>query len=258
MTAYEPFVFFLTDPDKRPCPPLAGERPPINCVGLFELSTRRLPRVKAGYTAPFVIAGLYTERDYWVRRCRFDGMLREWVKSPQAFRCPDRWPVETAEIFPPWLTPMVFSAHVMPHSYAMAHRSPLHFIEGIRELCAYAMGWPIPESQHARLARGAISLMEEPTFVIWAYHLDLDGVPLPFNSRPLHQRLKHRADLEENPLACGRGIVKGALPAGLHETQNLLRMCPRKSDLVGPSRRRPMISNDEVFSLPSHLTPAEV
>lgn len=255
MAAYEPFVYFLTS---RPCAPLVGTPPPINCVGLFELATRRLPRVKAGYTSPFVLPGLYKERDYWVRRCLYDDMLREWVNSPLAFRSPDVWPKEVEEVLPPWVTPIVFSAHVTPHAKGEAHLTAVHKTSGIRELCAYAMGWPVLERDHRLMVSAAQDLMTYPTFTIWAYDLDMDGVPLPFGNSSIMTRLAARERLETNPLACGRTNLRQALPAALIDSQQLLRRCPRKSDGVGTSRRRPMISNDEVFSLPSHLTPASV
>lgn len=255
MAAYEPFVSFLVN---RPCAPLVGVRPPINCVGLFELATRRLPRAKAGYKSPFVLPGLYAERDYWIRRCLYDGMLREWVNSPLAFRSPDAWPKEVEEVLPAWVTPIVFSAHMTPHATTPHALPAVHRVQGVQELCAYAMGWPVEAKNYSKMARAAQDLLHLPNFIIWAYDLDLDAVPLPFRTSSILMRLQHRTKLESDPLACGPGNLREALPELLIDSGQLLRRCPRRSDGTGPSRRRPMISNDEVFSLPSHLTPASV
>lgn len=156
-------------------------------------------------------------RPYWLRYVKVDPMLRAWLKTPEAFRPPERW--FDGCVLQGIITPHEFARDLMPRSPrkdvlgygTKSYRTWTFDIEDLPILAAYCHGWPltVPETRRAQYA--AELLHEVPQFLVYS-QFSLDHIPMPFSERSYQVRMSSRHRLEFDPLALTASSMKLAVP----------------------------------------------
>jgi hypothetical protein len=217
-------------------------------------------RPARGLTVPFVWAGgkyylrpgqevdIYTSHHvaktipYWESYVGFDPMLREWLKSPQSFRPPKRWP-------PDWPLP----DHVSPRNVAQdflptptkngfpKFGSPLYKnwtlqIQGLHELSAYAHGWPLTPHEVQTARDACHALMESPSFIVYALAV-ADHLPMRFGKESIFLRMDRKERLQTDPLSLSPEAIRRTLPEWCNTPAALIRHCPARETVVGSSMK---------------------
>lgn len=224
----------------RPRAPLAL-RPASNVWELFSM---------AGGTVPSTCVakdrlGKNRSTYYWPAYANGDPMLTAWLKTDAAFRPPSSWPCELD--FPDRVTPFRFARDVIGARYYTQQRAALHEAPGWEVLHAWAHGWPVHPREFDQAKFAAAWLMTQPNFLVWAYDLDFDCVPMPFESNiGYFRRLQARSRFDEDPLGLGAGALRWAIPKALLDPNELLKRVHSKSEGVGKSVKLPKIKGLEV------------
>jgi hypothetical protein len=173
-----------------------------------------------------------------------------WFATPQAMAVPKHWPPALEEVVPASVTPRVWWSHMAPQGSGLhGARRWLGAEGGI--ITAISMGWVPSERELQKACWAAGDLLEVPAYVVWAYNLDLDRIPLPMSgSGTLRQKLDARHRLQEKPLLTGRQLEAQALPPGMRDGVRLLVTCPRRSNEVSRRIKRPLALPDQPDSGP--------
>lgn len=181
----------------------------------------------------------YYDRDaaIWQAHKNSNSELVRWLKSDQAFVCPEAWPCEG---FPDRVTPEGFALCVMPRS-EKAKSSTLWSCPNIEYLGAWAHGWPVPKRDWPKMQEAMVWLMGQAQFIIWAYNLNIDAIPLPFSHISYFRRLEARRLLSRDPLAPGAKNLLWSLPKTFQDINTLLNYSQSKTPYFGRSSRLPHI-----------------
>ena len=100
------------------------------------------------------------------------------------------------------------------------------------------------------MRKAATWLMQQPSFLAWAYDLDFSLVPMPFDHNiGYFRRLQARARFDGDPLGVGASTLRWSVPKGLLDPEEMLsRVSPKPGGFVGPSTKLPKIMGLEVDS----------
>lgn len=230
ITISDPEASFFTSLPGAPRP----EKLPRTIGGLLRLAHLRRPATQD--------ALLPNQDNYWEGWLKGVERAKVWWDTPEALRPPETWSPSVSRMMPDHLSPGVWADHVTPWGQGiLGYRTWCP--PGSGELSAYALGFPLAEEELVRAARAASDLMTVPQYVIWAYDLDLDGLPIPESARTtLKRKIRMRELLQESPLLSGSVVLKAAIPKVMHDTANLLALCPRRSEGVGRTGKRSLSS----------------
>jgi hypothetical protein len=157
---------------------------------------------------------------------------REWWASPTALHVPRNWPPEVAAALPEAVTPLTWVLNCPPKDRSLPRGLKTWCPPGTDALAAAAFGFPLTDTEVQRARAAATDLMCVPNFLIWAYDLDLDTLPLPSEPKvSLERKLKARRDLQDNPLGYGTSACREGLPKSVVEDPWKLLLTCKKSGL---------------------------
>ncbi len=149
--------------------------------------------------------------------------LREWARSPDAFRPPTRWTTPAARqlraygVDPDDVTPSA----IRDFWGVTAHRDRLSAWRrcyGVIAISAFVNGWPrYLTANDVRMA------FRWPQVVVFFCRPQLDALPL-HGSGSIGQRIRAREKLMSHPLTCGYITVNRGLPPEARMPEYLLRM----------------------------------
>ena len=80
-------------------------------------------------------------------------------------------------------------------------------------------------------------LMGQEQFIIWAYNLNIDAIPIPFSDISYFRRLEARRLLSKDPLSPGAKGLRWALPKTFLDINTLLNYSTSKTPYFGRSSR---------------------
>lgn len=177
---------------------------------------------------------------YWHAYINFDPLLDAYLKSPKAFRAPEAWPEGFG--FPAHLTPSDFARDFTPKhrgkdafKYGTRRYENWCFrTQGLHELMAYAISWPLTvhEIERARLA--SFELMRVPSVLAYAL-VDISNLPLRFGGAGYLQRVQRWHKATTDPLALGTGGMLAALPKWCATPEQMMDICPPRHKVLGSS-----------------------
>lgn len=173
---------------------------------------------------------------YWDEWLRLVPQGREWFNSPKALHVIKHWPGWLAELMPDHITPKVWWEGYRP-------RKAVWTVQGDGVISMMTVGWQPTPSQKRAAVGAMVELWSLPQFVIWAYDLELESIPLPMTgtSVDLAKKLKARRDLEHDPLRWGHMTICAALPEHMRSTPALLAHCRRRSKSTSRSSRQAVL-----------------
>lgn len=244
-----PLAYFFRSHDDAPT---LDWRPPDTALGLYHLAGYAHRR---GWNPGYDNKGKHLRRQPGYYRYRPFvkrwPRLRDWLQTRRAFVPPPTWPAPVASVMPPHVDPFAFQVGCLPTDPRTRDNGALyHFFKdhprGFGALAAWSVGWPVLPRYYPAMAEAAEALQREVAFLLWAYPVNLETLPLQECEDDPWRPRGARAVLVQDPLAAGRRDVQLGLPAWAQDPEQLLRLPAQPFD-PGRSSRTPLlaVANDQ-------------
>lgn len=201
--------------------------------------SRGMHQLRAMVTGvPYSTHGSLRTLQYWTAFVDQDPLLKAYIKSPQAFTAPVNWPDGFG--FPDHLSPHDFASDFTPKhrnkdafKYGSTRYENWCFkVEGLHELMAYAMSWPITPLERDIARQASHDIMQVPSVVAYA-QVDISVLPTPFSTGSYLYRQARWHKACTDPLALGTGGMTRALPKWCRTPAQLLATCPHRTEVLG-------------------------
>ena len=198
---------------------------------------------------PYSTRGSLSTLPYWLAFIESDSLLKAYLASPQAFTSPVNWPEGFG--FPDHLTPHNFAMDFTPKhrgkdafKYGTArYRNWCFKVEGLHELMAYAMSWPVTPHEITIARKASFDIMEVPSVVAYAL-CDISILTPRFGNTSYIYRQSRWHKATTDPLALGTAGMLAALPLWCSTRAQLTATCPPRTEVLGSGSYKYMLDKD--------------